>query len=573
MAKSYYRGLALSLITAGLCFSPSAFAESLSEISNPVDSGEIIYDGKMDEWESLHSFGIDPIDINITEGQKVDWREAWIAHDSDNFYFGARYDTAIDMSWGHITYLDTDRKRDTGYRGVSDDMPIGVDYMIQGYNLWKYEGTGTSWSWSYGGALWRTWDKLNSEMSIPKSYLGNPFDMHVMFEGNNEPYGNTSRDFYPDTALSNGDYFTYSRGSSEVDLSTFSVIGNTHVTVEQYSEYIDAGAEAFDINGDPVTIKVTSNVDTSIVGSYIVYYNVEGGQIRRVVNVVAPVAMTCPATIETEETYEDSFISSATADKDWPNDFSFGEVGVQIIENIFNDARLGDSTIKGYKLKMPTQAVWDEMTVSKKALYLINSERCARGIRPYEGIDSTIESVVSEEYANLLAELRVLNHEADDMTPWERMALYSEVIVGSNADFFGYAENLAVASVGSIQGYSPVHEPIAKAVYAWLYADKDDTQGSYGHRKFVLATGLVENSGEPNKEGLIGIGVSSVNFEDVTEEGTLLWSSTYTVMNAFDPTEEWYGMDRYETVDLLFSDTCLSPYQMVDNSCKLLLTH
>ena len=136
-----------------------------------------------------------------------------------------------------------------------------------------------------------------------------------------------------------------------------------------------------------------------------------------------------------------------------------------------------------------------------------------------------------------------------------------------NADIFGRAENLALNSLGSTGAHPTVHEPVAKAIYAWMYDDKETTKQNvakppavnyiytYGHRKFILAKGLVENSGEVDKEGLIGIGVSTVK----TTESGFNWTKVYTVMNAFDPNEYW-PLGNIQTVDLLESDSCLDGY-------------
>ncbi|MCK5813857.1 MAG: CotH kinase family protein [Cocleimonas sp.] len=183
----------------------------LTSLSNLITLGTITYDGILNEWTNLQSFGTDPADINGTSGNEVDWRQAWMGHDvNGNIYFANSYDKSINMTWGHLTYMDTDQSKTTGYIGGSNNLPIGVDYMIQGYHLWKYTGTGTSWSWSYVTPLWYSWNGLNSEMTTQLYNIGNPSKIDVFFEGNNAPYGNNTSDFYPDDAMSAGKYFTYS---------------------------------------------------------------------------------------------------------------------------------------------------------------------------------------------------------------------------------------------------------------------------------------------------------------------------------------------------------------------------
>lgn len=183
----------------------------LTSYSNLITLGTIVYNGELSEWNNLQSFATDPADIEGASGSEVDWRRAWMGHDiNGNIYFANQYDNPINMTWGHITYMDTDQSKSTGFVGGGNTFPVGADYMIQGYHLWKYIGTGTSWGWGYVTPLWRSWSGTNSEMTTQLYNIGNPSKIDVFFEGNNAPYGNNVSDFYPDDAMSAGKYFTYS---------------------------------------------------------------------------------------------------------------------------------------------------------------------------------------------------------------------------------------------------------------------------------------------------------------------------------------------------------------------------
>nr|CAA6809457.1 MAG: Unknown protein [uncultured Thiotrichaceae bacterium] len=242
---------------------------------------------------------------------------------------------------------------------------------------------------------------------------------------------------------------------------------------------------------------------------------------------------TCPSTFATDSGFNDSYVTSSHVDISWPSQFTYGAMTVAQIAESFNAARAADSTVTG-NLVMPPQAIWDAYSSSEKALFLVNSERCARGLRIYEGIAPEIITAPAQPYAQLLATAAGggLSHNADGRTPWERLAQDAGVTVNSNADFFMFAENLAYQSVGASGGFPTVFEPVAKSVYAWLYKDKGS---SYGHRNFLFAKQLVENSGKTEGEGLIGVGVSSKNFQ----ENGFFWTRTYTVLNAFDPNASW----------------------------------
>ena len=322
--------------------------------------------------------------------------------------------------------------------------------------------------------------------------------------------------------------------------------------------YIGADSFSFTVNdGDDTSIPVTVNI-----------------------TVTEPnIASTCRATPTTEAAFTDTFIALESTDVPWPDDLNNVLLTVDDIANVFNSTRASTDPfeLQGKQLVMPTQAVWDTYTDSQKALFLINSERCARGILPYEGISPLIETSPAQYYADYLSTNNVFGHEEDGSTPWERLSQLAGVVRPSegpaNADFFAYAENLALNSLGSSSSQPIVHEPVAKAIYAWMYNDKESTKVNtaeppavnyiytYGHRKFILAKGLLENSGEANKEGLIGIGVSTVQ-EDI--DG-INWTKVYTVMNAFDPNENW-PLDNIQTVDLLESNSCLDGYRPVGGS-------
>jgi hypothetical protein len=259
---------------------------------------------------------------------------------------------------------------------------------------------------------------------------------------------------------------------------------------------------------------------------------------------IAEPAYQCPATATTESKFIDIFVENNQTDRAWEADLQ-KIITVEQIAAEFNAARANDPTIST-SLVMPLQAEWDSYSDSEKALYLINSERCARGIRVFEGIDTSIIAAPAQKYADYLKENNAWGHQEDERTPWKRLEEDAGVNIGTNADFFSYAENLAYIAVGSTGEYPSVYEPVAISVYGWLYDDKNDTSSEYGHRKFLLATGLKENFGETNKEGLIGVGVSTLQYND----GKYNMTKVYTVLNAFDPNANWENGANIIKVDI-----------------------
>ncbi len=357
----------------------------------------------------------------------------------------------------------------------------------------------------------------------------------------------------------------------DITAPVITLLGDSPMTVVQGSEFVDPGVTVQD-NVDRISSRDVviggDTVDTSADAgtTFVVTYNVNDSagnaamQVTREIQIVAaPVsaAYTCPATEQTEANFADSFVSESVDDLPWPSNMDGVALTTADIESVFNTARALDSTIvSGKQLKLPAQNIWDGYTSSQKALYLLNSERCARGIRPFEGISPEVETSPAQYYADYLATNDVFGHSEDGETPWERLTSKAGVQVDVNADFFQYAENLAYRGRGAGNNYPILYESVSKAVYAWIYADKADTNGSYGHRKFALATGLVENSGEANKEGLIGVGLATSQYVD---QNSIKWTKDYTVLNAFDPAESW-DISNTITVDMAKPDACLPGY-------------
>ena len=178
-----------------------------NSISNPVN-GTINIDAQLDDWNDLQSFGADAKES--TNSQSVDWKEIWMAHDENQVYLAYQYHNPVQMSWGHITYFDTDTNNATGFKGWDNSMPVGVEYMIQAYNLWKYTGDGTSWEWQYVTKVGESTGQLSSEMNFPRSLIGSPEKVDLYFEAYNPAIGQTDIDLLPDNAITDTNTLRYS---------------------------------------------------------------------------------------------------------------------------------------------------------------------------------------------------------------------------------------------------------------------------------------------------------------------------------------------------------------------------
>lgn len=184
--------------------------EFIPVTSNPVSN--ITVDGNLDEWQTLQSFGTDAKEMQ--NESSLDWQQAWMSHNEDTLYLAYQYHNPMTMSWGHIAYLDTDTDKTTGFKGGGSTLPIGIEYMIQGYNLWKYTGDGNSWSWQFIAQIEGKKGELSGEMSVSRNQIGNPDKVDVYFEGNNSATGQTGIDLFPDDEISGEGYFSYSLAST-----------------------------------------------------------------------------------------------------------------------------------------------------------------------------------------------------------------------------------------------------------------------------------------------------------------------------------------------------------------------
>ena len=252
------------------------------------------------------------------------------------------------------------------------------------------------------------------------------------------------------------------------------------------------------------------------------------------------IAHECPATTGSEAAFRDTYSSGDHPDIDYSTQILFQKLTVSQIETLFNRARAADPTINT-PMVLPPDAVWEGYDAAEKLLYLVNAERCDRGIRPLEGIDDTLLEKVTLPYARFIAAheeaYAAHPHTADGRTPGERM---QEAGI-ERLTFWG--ENVAAIAIAPAEGTQPVYDSEAKALYAWLYMDRAH---GYGHRAVILHTGFDDDTGTTGSEGLLA--VATVQKQSTDERG-IHWTRAYTVMDLFDPASG-YATEAARTVPL-----------------------
>ncbi|MCK5917490.1 MAG: DUF5011 domain-containing protein [Cocleimonas sp.] len=337
-------------------------------------------------------------------------------------------------------------------------------------------------------------------------------------------------------------------------------LGNNPINIEQGAVYSDASFvwSSLFVKED-VRVSNGGLVDTNITGEHVLVYSVKDEKsnvqpTKRIINVIPSQAYQCKSTTLTES----KFVDFTVDQQPLSHLLRTQSLSVTDIEKIFSTARQQDDSVEEINLKLPKQAVWDNYTSAQKALYLINSERCARGLRPFEGVEPKVSLKPAQYYADYLANKELYSHHADFNSPEGRLLQYAGIQsdsgrLGHNADNTAHwdwrKEREAIAMIGlsSTIDYPVVNSPVVKAVYNWLYNDKTS---HYTNRGVLLRKGLRENSRYAAKEGLIGLGIASKKTEQLEGAVSRFLTTYYLVLNVFDPNKQW-DMQQVKTVDLI----------------------
>jgi len=210
------------------------------------------------------------------------------------------------------------------------------------------------------------------------------------------------------------------------------------------------------------------------------------------------------------------------------------------IEAAFNYARTKDSTIST-KLHLPSQDIWDKLPAEEQALFILNRERIDRGLKPFNGVETmsstqatTLSQAsslaeISQAYANLLYKSTSLSHTLDG-TVEDRIKKVTSL--QNNTDFIQFDESLYAEG----NSYKLDEAPLIKAIYNWIYADKEVASGeAWGHRAMCLQKISDDNSGKKGAEGIIAFGLKQGENSSLYPN----FKTSIVVMNAFNPNENY----------------------------------
>lgn len=183
--------------------------------SNPLL--DVTLDGDLSDWSAIDPFSEDPSEYTGNP-TAIDWVKVSVAHDNSDFYFAYEMSTATSLTWGHSVYLDTDKQKNSGFRGFSGSYPIGADYMLEGDVYFRYIGDGTNWSWEPLGAGESATVGTSVEMKISRTALGDPNGFDMLLVGKGIALEGNTTDYYPDAEIANNAGFLRYNVSEQVVL-------------------------------------------------------------------------------------------------------------------------------------------------------------------------------------------------------------------------------------------------------------------------------------------------------------------------------------------------------------------
>ncbi len=143
-----------------------------------------------------------------------DWLEVYAKAERGSLKIAYRCVEPVnfDRAAPYCIFFDVDAFRGTGFRGGSDEFPIGADYLLQGATLYRYGGAdgekgGTAWSWSEVGAVGFSLDKEWADIAITKEQMpvtANTFHLFLYGDNTAEGVGGKANDLLPNDALRAG---------------------------------------------------------------------------------------------------------------------------------------------------------------------------------------------------------------------------------------------------------------------------------------------------------------------------------------------------------------------------------
>ena len=149
-------------------------------------------------------------------------------------------------------YIDTDNNSTTGFQAGT----IGADYIIEGNQIQRYQGSGSDWNWLRVGEGPLSYNSNVAELSFDRDLIGNPSSFRFIFMGANQSYDGNAVDLYPDnlnSAQANDQYFEYSLSGTVINPPQNSPTAISQSVSTQRNNSIILNLEGTDPENDPLT--------------------------------------------------------------------------------------------------------------------------------------------------------------------------------------------------------------------------------------------------------------------------------------------------------------------------------
>lgn len=192
----------------------------------------------------------------------------------------------------------------------------------------------------------------------------------------------------------------------------------------------------------------------------------------------------------------------------------------------FNNARRLEESLRGVAtnslgdMAIPSGG-WASLSDDQMALYIHNSERVARGCKPFYGVENGL-SVISQAHSDWQVTNNVFSHTGSSAYgtggTYTVCPLPATTLNGSTMSqrinyttssvkncYESAAESVSIRLSTSTSSAS-LNYPVASALFEWIYRDGGGSM--WGHRINVLKT-YTDNYGGTDSEGFIGVGVTS----------------------------------------------------------------
>ncbi|OED36686.1 hypothetical protein AB833_26415 [Chromatiales bacterium (ex Bugula neritina AB1)] len=156
---------------------PAATGQSAEIHDATADiKGAVTIDGHSGGWPVHHSPDAIATD-KATKAKKPGKVPASITHNNSDLFI-ARSNTDMLTMRDQTFYLGTNTQ---GNRGYHQDLPIQANYLIQTDSLYRYNGNGYSWNWTYISSLNKSIEGTTIEFRIPLKHLDYPFNIQLLF--------------------------------------------------------------------------------------------------------------------------------------------------------------------------------------------------------------------------------------------------------------------------------------------------------------------------------------------------------------------------------------------------------